>query len=124
MSLWLAKDYIKKALNRWDLDGKYWARESLKEIEEAEAETKRLKEENRWIPVGERLPELEKAGEEGGLMSDWVHITDGEKVIDAYYYDFTKREAKPNYAIGKGWYCHGMKKSEITHWKPIILPKP
>ncbi len=34
-NLWFAKDYIEKALNRWDLDdGKYWAREALKEIEQ------------------------------------------------------------------------------------------
>jgi len=45
MSLWMAKDYINKALNRWDLeDGKHWAREALKEIEKSEAENKQLKE--------------------------------------------------------------------------------
>lgn len=44
MGLWLAKDYIKKALSRWDLeDGKYWAKEAIKEIEEAEAENKDFK---------------------------------------------------------------------------------
>lgn len=92
--------------------------------QQLQAENKLLKEENRWIPVSERLPELIACGDEGAYMSHWVHITDGEKVIDAYYYDLTKREAKPNYATGKGWYCHGMRKKDITHWKPIILPKP
>jgi len=43
MGLWMARDYIKKALGRWNYDGKYWAKEALKEIEEAEAENKQLK---------------------------------------------------------------------------------
>lgn len=38
MSLWLAKDYIKKALNRWEDEGEYWIKEALKEIEEYEKE--------------------------------------------------------------------------------------
>jgi hypothetical protein len=68
------------------------------------------------------LPELHKAGKDV-FQSDWVHVTEGEQVVEAYYYDYTKREAKPNYATGKGWYCHGMKKSDIAHWKPIVLPE-
>lgn len=83
----------------------------------------KLVEANRWIPVSERLPELEAVDREGATQSPWVHITDGEKVIDAYYYDYTKREAKPNCATGKGWYCSGMFKEDITHWKPIVLPE-
>ena len=78
-------------------------------------------EKHRWIPVSERLPELHKADKDV-FQSDWVYITEGEQVVEAYYYDYTKREVKPNYATGKGWYCHGMKRSDITHWKPIILP--
>lgn len=35
--LWFAKDYIKKALNRWELDGVYWVKEALKEIEKIES---------------------------------------------------------------------------------------
>lgn len=43
MTLWLAKDYINKALNRWNIDGKGWLKDALKEIEGAEAENKRCK---------------------------------------------------------------------------------
>lgn len=76
---------------------------------------------HRWIPVSEKLPKMREV-EKGASQSSWVHITDGVRVIEAYYYDYTQREPKPNYATGKGWYCHGMKRSDITHWKPIILP--
>ena len=72
----------------------------------------------RWIPVDDELPLLD----EETTQSPWVHITDGKKVIDAYYYDYTKREAKPNMATGKGWCCHDMRKSDITHWREIDLP--
>lgn len=91
-------------------------KERIKELEAA-------LEKHRWIPVTERLPKLNKVGREGATQSHWVHITDGEKIIDAYYYDYTKRITKPNYATGKGWCCSGMKKSDITHWKPMILPE-
>lgn len=39
MSLWLAKDYIRKALLRPD-DMEYWLKKALKEIEEVEAKQK------------------------------------------------------------------------------------
>lgn len=89
------------------------------EFEELKAEV----DQHRWIPVNERLPLLKKVGEDDCLQSDYVRITDGEQVVDAYYYDYTKREAKPNYTTGKGWYCYGMRKTNITHWKMEILPE-
>ena len=73
----------------------------------------------RWIPVRERLPELD----DNGIQSVWVWATDGKEVVNAYYYDYTKREAKPGYATGKGWYCHGMSSRSITHWREIDLPE-
>ncbi len=94
-----------------------------RQVAELQAENKRLKEENRWIPISERLPELKKVNEKDTFQSDWVLITDGKCWVEAYYYDYTKREAKPNYATGKGWYCQGIYKEEITHWTPIILPE-
>lgn len=38
MTSWLAKDYINKALARWDTDGKYWAKKAIEEIEGVEKE--------------------------------------------------------------------------------------
>ena len=52
---------------------------------------------NRWIPVAERLPEHPQ------MQSGYVQVTDGERVHQAYYYDYTGREAKPGYVTGKGW---------------------
>lgn len=75
-------------------------------------------EKTRWIPVTERLPELE--GDE--TQSLWVHVTDGRLVEKAYYYDYTKRETKPNQSTGKGWYVHGIAQKDITHWQLIDLP--
>lgn len=99
----------------------YW-RKQIKAKDERIKELEVALEQHRWIPISERLPKLREV-DKGAMQSSWVHITDGVNVIEAYYYDYTKREAKPNYATGKGWYCHGMKKSDITHWKPINLPK-
>lgn len=113
------KDHPHAGLPSYITEAEKGLSKACKLIDRLTAELK----EHRWITVCERLPELNIVGNEGGLMSDWVHITDGKKVIDAYYYDFTKREAKPNYETGKGWYCHGMSKEKITHWKPIILPQ-
>ena len=76
----------------------------------------------RWIPVTERLPELNDENS-NHTQSKWVQVTDGEGAVDAYYYDYTKREAKPNYATGKGWYCHGIRKDDITHFRYVILPE-
>ena len=95
--------------------------ETLPTIDRQAAEITELKK-GGWIPVSEKLPELKEVGKDV-FRSSWVHVTDGREVIKAYYYDYTKREAKPNYATGKGWYCHGVRKTDITHWKPIILPK-
>ena len=74
--------------------------------------------EDSWIPI-EQVPKL---GAE--KQSDYVFVTDGEEIVQAYYYDFTsEKDPKPNQATGKGWHCHGIRKTELTHWKPRIFPK-
>jgi hypothetical protein len=83
-----------------------------------------------WVDINERLPKLELCGN-GVLQGKSVWLTDGEKIVDGYYYDCTKRtdvdELKsmiPTLAIvtDKGWHCYGMNKSKITHWMLQILP--
>lgn len=75
-------------------------------------------EQYRWIPISERLPKIE--GE--AMQSKWVRVTDGKKVVDAYYFDYTQRKVEKGYAIGKGWYVHGMRQTNITHFQEITLP--
>ena len=88
--------------------------EALKREVQLQAELNKL----RWIPMAERLPTLGESHQ-----SKWVWVTDGKRVVDAYYYDMTHRKPAENLVSDKGWHCHGIKKSEITHWKPIILPE-
>jgi hypothetical protein len=94
-------------------------RSAIQLIEQAAERIEELERMCGWIPVNESLPELAK----DSMQSDWVLVTDGERWVEAYYYDYTKRGAKPNYATGKGWYCHGIKRNTTTHWMRIILPK-
>lgn len=70
---------------------------------------------HRWIPVTEKLPKHPK------MQSEWVYVTDGERVSQGYYYDYTGREAKPGFNTGKGWCKHGSLRT-ISHWKYIWLP--
>ncbi len=69
---------------------------------------------NRWKSVTEGLPDHPQ------MQSGYVQVTDGKRVDQAYYYDYTGREAKPGYVTGKGWYKHSM--GTITHWRYIMLP--
>lgn len=83
--------------------------EYQEQIEQLEAENERLRKENRWIPVSERLPE------EG----QFCHL---------YMPEFNSNCPQ------KGWYLSDKKvwlttikyrkrTRKVTHWKPIILPE-
>lgn len=72
----------------------------------------------RWIPASEGLPDLV----DGGIQSKWLRVTDGEQIVDAYYYDYTKEKECKDQVRGKGWYCCGMKRSSITHYRYETLP--
>ena len=76
-------------------------------IGKLEDENKRLQEENRWILVGERLPE---EGQYSGL-SERVHTLNLNQ--QTFMVD--------RWAIDKKWWTSG--RTTHTHWRPITLPK-
>ena len=61
------------------------AKEELqaKLIAALEAEIARLREERRWVPVGERLPEDEECVEAAGPWGEDIAWWDGEQWLDA-----------------------------------------
>ena len=54
----------------------------LQKVESLEAENNRLREERRWVPVGERLPEDEEWVEIAGAWGENIGYFDGEQWID------------------------------------------
>jgi len=71
----------------------------IKKDKRLEAELER----HRWIPVGERLPEVKQEV----LAFDGLIIRQAEMLIDGRFYsEINQAELYV-----------------ITHWKPIILPK-
>lgn len=102
---WLENEQLKKKIEVLELakDLTQYTKEQLQENEKLKAELAK----HHWIPVSERLPEKGESEQ-----SEWVYITDGKECTKAYY----------NFRH-KYWYCFGMKKDTITHWKPIILPE-
>lgn len=84
------------------------------ELAEAE-ELRKLKEERRWIPVTERLPNLVPCGA-GSAYSEAVNVlTSGRKVLTAVW-NGTRFLCDADY-----WEAWGEK---ITHWTPVLLPLP
>lgn len=89
----------------YELKGKY---------DQLQAENERLKEENRWIPVSERLPEIYE--DVVCFRSRTVLVWSGKEMLGAEL-AWLDRD--------KGWcYCQGElgHGDFITHWKPIISP--
>lgn len=68
-----------------------------------------LEEQQRWIPVSERLPEVDTRVEIFGGFEQTTHI--------GYY-----REHAKQWDSEDGGYWHGKNFGLITHWRP--LPEP
>jgi hypothetical protein len=54
----------------------------LQKVESLEAENKRLREERRWVPVGERLPEDDEWVEMAGTWGENVGYFDGDQWLN------------------------------------------
>lgn len=94
-------------------------RMALEVIEELLDEVKRLREENRWIPTSERLPDQELEAE--------PKDADGKPLLGGYECIAQIEGAKRPAAL---WYCHidgegvwtdesGENFYRVTHWKPM-----
>ena len=72
---------------------------TLNDLAASKAELARLREANRWIPVGERLPEKNGRYDTYGFWGEY------------FYGDYD--------AASKAWSVQG-----VTHWRGLSLPPP
>jgi hypothetical protein len=84
-------------------------------VESLEADNNRLREERRWVPVGERLPELNEANY--FRFNCLVYCKSGgvcEMTYEINTYAKHERHRQPR------WKRHGMISMwEVTHWMPL-----
>ena len=85
-------------------------------VEKLQAELQQAREANRWIPVGERLPELYPGCKH---VSDQVLVScigdQGEPFMAVAYYD---RGNKGWHVVASGFLLDCV----ITHWRPLPTP--
>ena len=91
------------------------------EFGEKVAEIQALKaqvEQERWIPVGERLPPVD----DGHNVSDQVQVYNGDDIISPCVYVFRELwELGYNYPVG--WWSGSQRLSKpVTHWRPLSAP--
>lgn len=87
-----------------------YAHEKKKELQ---AENERLKEQLRWIPVSERLPE-----------DDGIYLTKYKGDKRQRHDEKMHIRSYPFWGIYKTkWVYKNQTKYSITHWKPIVLPE-
>lgn len=107
-STMLSKSDIAEIIDNSRYEGKMNGRLRF-EIEQLEQRIRKLEEAQRWIPVSERLPEVDTR----------VEIFDGfEQTMHIGYY----REHAKQWDSEDGGYWHGKNFGLITHWRP--LPEP
>ena len=87
----------------------YLEQELATELLQARQRIRDLEEQQRWIPVSERLPEVDKRVEIFGGFEQTTHI--------GHY-----REHAKQWDSEDGGYWHGKNFGLITHWRP--LPEP
>lgn len=63
-NLWLIKDYLKTALNRWNVDGKHWVEAALKELEGTEQP-----------PASDFTKECRELRKKGATSEQWEYAT-------------------------------------------------
>ena len=83
-----------------------WLLEACNKLDRQAEQIKRLKEENRWIPVSERLPEMNKDVE---LAFGQTRPVFGRRVMAHKYTEWENVNSMPIIATP-------------THWKPIVPP--
>ena len=71
------------------------------------SEIDRLREERRWIPVEERLPEVGSS-----VLVAWSHEEDKNQAISQAWYD----------PLGKFMSLEDMEFPNVTHWQPLPAP--
>ena len=85
----------------------------LQKVESLEAENARLREERRWVPVGERLPEID------------VPVLVRQQGCE--YHAIGWREHRPHYIVPETIWTlgddldKGYPPEKITHWMPLPL---
>ena len=99
-----------------ELKEERYRHDRLQDFEVAEAQAlAKLREERRWIPVGERLPEVIHC-DAGTAYSEAVNVlTNGRKVLTAIW------NGSCFLCDADYWEAWGEK---ITHWTPVLLPLP
>ncbi len=63
---------------------------------------------HRWIPIGDGLPKSRSNN-----SSEWVYISNGKDCFHAWY----------DYDNAEWCFNRNLRHENITHWKPITLPK-
>ena len=86
-----------------------------KKVIKLQAKIEELEEDNRWIPVNERLPEL---------VIDIPHSKDVLLVHKRFGLQTGYYGTKYGWIIYGSYLSPDRYQKYITHWKPIILPKP
>ena len=83
----------------------------ISELDDRDKETERLKAENEWVSVEDRLPK--PTDDTHPKQSEYMFLISKNRIVQAYWDLYHKQ-----------WFCQG-ESIKGTHWMPIpILPQP